>query len=40
RGRTATPPGRAIRSVRDLLDLLLTGSATEPAANRPTFTLA
>lgn len=40
RGREALPFGRAIRSVRDLLDLLLTGSATEPAANRPTFTLA
>ena len=39
RGREALPFGRAIRSVRDLLDLLLTGRATEPAANRPTFTL-
>ncbi|KVF59219.1 2-nitropropane dioxygenase [Burkholderia cepacia] len=40
RGREALPFGPAIRSVRDLLDLLLTGCATEPAANRPTFTLA
>lgn len=40
RGREALPFGRAIRSVRDLLDLLLTGCAAEPAANRPTFTLA
>ncbi|WP_261315420.1 nitronate monooxygenase, partial [Burkholderia dolosa] len=40
RGREPLPFGRAIRSVRDLLDLLLTGRAREPAANRPTFTLA
>ncbi|MDN8005199.1 nitronate monooxygenase family protein [Burkholderia multivorans] len=40
RGREALPFGRAIRSVRDLLDLLLTGRAAEPATNRPAFTLA
>ncbi|WP_323118696.1 NAD(P)H-dependent flavin oxidoreductase [Burkholderia alba] len=40
RGREPLPFGRAIRSVRDLLDLLLTGTAPEPAANRPTFSLA
>ncbi|WDD94045.1 nitronate monooxygenase family protein [Burkholderia sp. FERM BP-3421] len=40
RGREPLPFGAAIRSVRDLLDLLLTGVAPEPAANRPTFSLA
>lgn len=40
RGREALPFGEAIRSVRDLLELLLTGSVAAPAANRPTFTLA
>ncbi len=40
RGREALPFGNAIRSVRDLLDLLLTGRAAEPATNRPMFTLA
>ncbi len=36
RGREALPFGEAIRSVRDLLALLLTGTAPEPASNRPT----
>ncbi|WP_186174216.1 NAD(P)H-dependent flavin oxidoreductase [Burkholderia gladioli] len=40
RGREALPFGNAIRSVRDLLALLLTGTAPEPATNRPTFSLA
>ncbi|MGZ7176759.1 NAD(P)H-dependent flavin oxidoreductase [Burkholderia gladioli] len=40
RGREALPFGNAIRSVRDLLALLLTGTAPEPATNRPTFLLA
>ncbi|HDR9226466.1 TPA: nitronate monooxygenase, partial [Burkholderia vietnamiensis] len=40
RGREALPFGTAIRSVRDLLELLLTGRVAEPAANRPMFTLA
>jgi hypothetical protein len=37
RGREALPFGTAIRSVRDLLELLLTGRVAEPAANRPMF---
>ncbi|KVE25144.1 2-nitropropane dioxygenase [Burkholderia singularis] len=40
RGREALPFGHAIRSVRDLLELLLTGVAPEPAAKRPSFSLA
>jgi nitronate monooxygenase len=40
RGREPLPFGRAIRSVRDLLALLLTGCAPEPATSRPAFTLA
>ncbi|WP_186037606.1 NAD(P)H-dependent flavin oxidoreductase [Burkholderia gladioli] len=40
RGREALPFGNTIRSVRDLLALLLTGTAPEPATNRPTFSLA
>ncbi|KVD73736.1 2-nitropropane dioxygenase [Burkholderia sp. ABCPW 14] len=40
RGRESLPFGQAIRSVRDLLELLLTGTAPEPATNRPTFSLA
>ncbi|MBU9197057.1 NAD(P)H-dependent flavin oxidoreductase [Burkholderia gladioli] len=40
RGRETLPFGNAIRSVRDLLALLLTGTAPEPATNRPTFSLA
>ncbi|MBU9382137.1 NAD(P)H-dependent flavin oxidoreductase [Burkholderia gladioli] len=40
RGREALPFGNAIRSVRDLLALLLTGTAPELATNRPTFSLA
>lgn len=40
RGREALPFGQAIRSVRDLLELLLTGTAPEAAANRPTFSLS
>ncbi|KVE37700.1 NAD(P)H-dependent flavin oxidoreductase [Burkholderia sp. TSV86] len=40
RGREALPFGHAIRSVRDLLELLLTGVEPEPAAKRPSFSLA
>ncbi|WP_414451839.1 NAD(P)H-dependent flavin oxidoreductase [Burkholderia sp. 22PA0099] len=40
RGREALPFGTAIRSVRDLLTLLLTGSESESATKRPTFSLA
>ncbi|MBI0328365.1 NAD(P)H-dependent flavin oxidoreductase [Burkholderia plantarii] len=40
RGREALPFGEAIRSVRDLLALLLTGVAPEVATNRPMFSLA
>ncbi|WP_459623047.1 nitronate monooxygenase, partial [Burkholderia sp. 3C] len=40
RGREALPFGTAIRSVRDLLTLLLTGSEPESATKRPTFSLA
>ncbi|MEK6347553.1 MAG: nitronate monooxygenase family protein [Burkholderia sp.] len=40
RGREALPFGSAIRSVRDLLTLLLTGDAPPAATNRPVFSLA
>lgn len=40
RGREALPFGQAIRSVRDLLALLLTGAEPQDATNRPTFSLA
>jgi nitronate monooxygenase len=39
RGREALPFGNAIRSVRDLLELLLTGSARPAVAHRAAFAL-
>ncbi|MBN3726617.1 NAD(P)H-dependent flavin oxidoreductase [Burkholderia sp. Ac-20379] len=40
RGREALPFGSAIRSVHDLLTLLLTGAEPQAATNRPAFSLA
>jgi nitronate monooxygenase len=39
RGRESLPFGDAIRSVRDLLELLLTGVARPPVAGRLAFSL-